>query len=163
MNNMKISPILILTALTLLLCSCATQTEYQKNMSDMTNRNFSYLRSLGYRVVHVDRSTGFIQAYKPGEGSSPSDLKMFYPNQQINPYRAVNTVTGNQDVSSITAYWLPGKDQLARRDRELAQSEVSVQSPQSSDSSIYSSPVTPSAATSVPEYDSVPKLQHKTL
>lgn len=141
------------------LTGCAGASDYQKNMADVTSRNARYLRSLGYHVVKIDRKSGFIEAYKPNGEGSPNDLKMFYPNQQINPYRAVNTASGNHDISSVTAYWLPGKDLLEKRERELASNDSSVQkSTPSYSSSIQSIPDDSSQQT-----ETLTKLQHKTL
>ena len=142
----------------LTITGCAS-SDYQRNMADLTNRNVRYLRSLGYHVVKIDRKSGFIEAYKPNGEAAPHDLKMFYPNQQINPYRAVNTASGNQDISSITAYWLPGKDQLEKREHELTKNESSVQASVPS----YSPSVAPIPDNASEGTETLTKLQHKTL
>jgi len=126
---MKICSIALLSASTLILFGCATQDEQKKNMSEVTSKNVQYLRSLGYKITSIDKRTGYIQAYNKNGGISPDDLKIFYPNQQINPYTAVNSVVGGEEISSITIYWLPGKEQLARQDRESAHAESEVHKP----------------------------------
>ena len=147
----------------LLISGCASRTDYNRNMADVTNRNARYLHSIGYRVVQINHKSGFIEAYRSNGDKYPNDLKMFYPNQQINPYRAVNTASGNQAISSITAYWLPGQTQLAKREKEIAQASIPHPSAETPYPRTYGSPAMAVPDTSLQETDTLTKIQHKAL
>ena len=69
----------------------------------------------------------------------------------------------NQAISSITAYWLPGKDQLSRREQEIAEANTSRQPSQSSITPSYTPTIEPLPSSSSQESDSFTKLEHKTL
>ncbi len=155
--------ITIISVSILSITGCVTQNPYQKNMADLTRKNVSYLKSLGYRITSVDDRTGYIQAYNLRAGKSPEDLKIFYSNQQINPYKAVNSEMAGHDISSITAYWLPGRDQLNRRDREIAEADSAGQSTLRSYTPGISSPALPDLDASGHRPDIIQAAAHKTL
>jgi hypothetical protein len=154
---------LAIAVLVFLVSGCASRSDYDRNIVDVTNKNARYLRSIGYHIVQINHKSGFIQAYRPNTGKSPNDLKMFYPNQQINPYRAVNTASGNQSISSITAYWLPGKTQMEKREEEIAQTPIIQQSASTPFPSVHDSPVMAVPDSPAQKTDTLTKAQHITL
>jgi hypothetical protein len=114
MKNIISSSVAVATIL-LMACSNVKEQTYEQNLACTTIRNVHYLKNLGYHIQNFSTSTGLIQASGPSNTKLPSNLVISYPGNNINPYVSQTTRYGSFVQSSVTAYWLPGKELMKKR------------------------------------------------
>jgi hypothetical protein len=100
---------ILITAITVsFLSGCSAPSPYQKNLTRTTGANSQYLQNKGYKIISIDKNTGFIEAVNKNSTSQLGDSFYEYPTTSNISYKSINTTSntssGGYSISSVTAY-----------------------------------------------------------